>query len=228
MRIIDDPFLREKIFVFKNRKHAGLLLAKVLKEYGINNAYVFAIPSGGIPVGVVISKELDLPFDLAIVRKLHIPWNPEAGFGAVSWDGMVILNKFLVSSLNLTEDVIKECIETEKREIERRLKIFRGNRPFPDIKDKTVIITDDGLATGFTMLVALKSIRAKNPKRVITAVPTGSRRSLDLISSYTDEIICLNIRSGPLFAVANAYEKWYDLSDEDVIKLLKEVRFTDF
>ena len=225
MKIVDDSSLREKIFIFKDREHAGFLLAKVLKKHGISSAYVFAIPSGGVPVGVIISRELDIPFDLAIVRKLHIPWNPEAGFGAVSWDGVIVLNKFLVSSLNLTEDIIRECIEIEKKEIERRLKIFRGDKPFPDIKNKEVIITDDGLATGFTMLVALKSIRTRNPKRVIVAVPTGSKSALELISPYADEVICLNVRSGPLFAVADAYRKWYDLSDEDVMNYLKEINF---
>jgi putative phosphoribosyl transferase len=172
-------------------------------------------------VGSTVAKTLDAPMDVLIVRKAQIPWNTEAGFGAITWDGEVILNGLLVEQLGLTEDEIDEAIAKTNVNIEERFKKFRQDQPMPLLKDKIIILVDDGLASGFTMLAAVRSLRKKQPKRIVIAVPTASTGAIDLLRCEVDEIVCLNIRSGS-FAVADAYENWYDLTDEEVQKILLE------
>jgi putative phosphoribosyl transferase len=155
--IVDEPNFRNRIHVFDNRIHAGELLAQKLEDYqGKKDAYVLAIPAGGVQVAFIVAQRLTIPLDLAITRKLHVPWNKEAGFGAISWDGTMFLNEPLIASLRLTKDDIDRCLDEEKDVIRSRMNKFRGNKPFPDLKDKSVIIVDDGLASGFSMLTTLK------------------------------------------------------------------------
>jgi len=220
--IVDEPIFRNRIHVFDDRLHAGELLVKKLEEYeGKKDAYVFAIPAGGVQVAFIVAKRLRIPLDLAITRKLHVPWNKEVGFGAVSWDGTMFLNEPLIASLGLTRFDIDLCVVDEKEVIRRRMKKFRGDKPFPDLKDKTAIIVDDGLASGFSMLTTLKTIGRMDAKEKIVAVPTAPISTIDLIRPYADKVVCLNIRSGPIFAVADAYKEWYDLKDEDVMDVLR-------
>jgi predicted phosphoribosyltransferase len=148
------------------------------------------------------------------VRKIHIPWNREAGFGAISWDGTILFNESILDLLGLKREEIERCIFEEKEEIEKRLKMFRGDKPFPDIQGKTAIVVDDGIASGFTMLVAISSLKKKEPKRIIVAVPTASMSAIQMIRNEADKIFCLNIREGRTFAVADAYKLWYDLENE--------------
>lgn len=221
-KVIDEPNFRDIIRVFDNRFHAGELLSKKLGRYANrNDTYVLAIPAGGVQVAVVVADRLKLPLDLAITRKMHVPWNKEAGFGAISWDGLVLLNDPLIASLGLTVEEISRVVAVEKEVIKRRVKLFRGNKPFPDLNDKNVIIIDDGLASGFSMLTTVKATRRKEVKQLVVAVPTAPIRTIDLLKPYVDQIVCLNIRSEPFFAVADAYKEWYDLDDEEVMKLLK-------
>lgn len=220
--VIDEPSLRNREAIFKDRFHAGELLAgKLRKIESIKEAIILAIPAGGVQVAKVVSEKLSLPFDLAITRKLHIPWNREAGFGAISWDGTLFLNEPLIASLGLTKADIDHCVVEEQEVIRKRMKKFRGDKPFPDLKNKTVIIIDDGLASGFSMLTTLKTMEQMGVKEKIVAVPTAPISAINLIRPYADKIICLNIRSGPVFAVADAYKEWYDLEDKDVMNLLK-------
>lgn len=223
MRLIEEYALRNKFYVFKDRYHAGELLAEKLREYGVADAYVLAIPAGGVPVGYVISKRLGFPFDVIVVRKIHIPWNQEAGFGAITFDGIIIFNERLLRALGLTREEIDHRIKVEKEAIERRLKLLRGDKPFPDITGKTTILVDDGIASGYTMLSAVKSVVRRKPKRIVVAVPTGSESAIRLLEPWVDDMVCLNVRTGPVFAVADAYENWYDLTDEDVVKILKTI-----
>ena len=132
-RVIDEPNFRNKTQVFDDRFHAGALLAEKLSKYNQReNVYVLAIPAGGVEVAVVVAGKLKLPLDVAITRKLHVPWNKEVGFGAVSWDGLVLLNEPLVRSLGLTAKEISRTIQEEKEAIKRRIEVFRGKQPFPD------------------------------------------------------------------------------------------------
>jgi putative phosphoribosyl transferase len=226
--IVDEPDFRNKLHVFDDRYHAGELLAKKLEAYkDRKDAYILAIPAGGVQVAFIIAKRLRIPLDLVITRKLHIPWNREAGFGAVSWDGTLFLNELLLAALRLTRDELDRCVVEEKEVIRRRMEKFRGDTPFPDLKNKTVFIVDDGLASGFSMLTTLKTIEQMGARERIVAVPTAPISAIDLIKSSADKIICLNIRSGPVFAVADAYREWYDLEDEDVLDLLKRTGVTN-
>ena len=222
-KIIEDPALRERVFVFRDGFEAGKLLADKLCEYACKrNVVVLAVPAGGVPVGYAVAKELSVPMDVLIVRKVQIPWNIEAGFGAVTWDGQIVLNKDLVEQLGLTGEEIEESIQITKRNIQERLRKFRGDKPMPQFQGKVVILVDDGLASGFTMLAAARSIKKSGPEKLIVAVPTASLGAIELLVPEVDEIVCLNVRSGLSFAVAEAYENWYDLSDEEVLKMLKE------
>jgi putative phosphoribosyl transferase len=223
--IVDESIFRNRTHVFDDRLQAGELLAKKLEEYkAMEDAYILAIPAGGVQVAFVVAKRLMIPLDLAVTRKLHVPWNREVGFGAISWDGTMFLNEPLITSLGLTREDIDRCVVEEKEVIRRRLQKFRGDKPFPDLKDKTTIIVDDGLASGFSMLTTLKTIEQMGVKEAIVAVPTASISAINLVRSYADKIVCLNIRSGPMFAVADAYKKWYDLEDEDVMDILRLIK----
>lgn len=221
VEIIEDPLLRNQIHVFANRTNAGEILATYLKKYeNRKDTIILAIPAGGVPVAIQISKKLNIVWDLILTRKLHIPWNKEAGFGAVSWEGTTILNKPLVDSLGLTTKEINNVVENEKKTIQNRLRKFRGTKPFPDLDNKIVIVVDDGLASGFSMLVTVKALKQK-VRKIVVAIPTAPVTAISLLSPFADEIVCPNIRSGPFFAVAEAYKIWFDLTDNDVLELLK-------
>ena len=225
-KVIDEPSLRNREAVFNDRFHAGELLAEKLRKVeGIKEAIILAIPAGGVQVAKVVSEKLSLPFELAITRKLHIPWNSEAGFGALSWNGFMLLNEPLVKALGLSEEMIERCVAEEKETIEKRLKLFRDEKPFSDLHNRVVVVIDDGLASGFSMLTTLRTIRFEGASKVIVGVPTAHEGSIDLIGSDAEVIVCLNIRSSRFFAVADAYKFWYDLNDDEVFILLKESRF---
>ncbi|MDO8140443.1 MAG: phosphoribosyltransferase family protein [Candidatus Brocadiales bacterium] len=219
--LIEDRLLRDKVYVFKDRKEAGRLLARKLSGYKDVHGIVLGIPSGGVPVAAEIAKVLGLSLDVIIVRKIQLPDNTEAGFGAVRPDGEVSLNTNLITQLRLTEEEVKRQIQITVDTIKRRNELFREGRPFPFLKDKVVIIVDDGLASGYTMLSAVDFIKRHKPERVVIAVPTAPKGTVDLILPQVDEVVCLNVRSGFTFAVANAYEKWYDLEDGEVISILR-------
>ncbi len=221
-KIIEARELRNKNYVFRDRVHAGELLALRLKPYIERASIVLAIPSGGVPVGNAIAKELGIPLDSIIVRKLPIPYNTEAGFGSVSWDGEVKLNDKLLSGLQLSQEEIGKAIDEVKRELDRRMGLFRGKRPFPELKGRTVIIVDDGLASGYTILAAISSVKKHTPAKIIVAIPTASKNAIDFVSPYVDEIFCLNIRETSVFAVADAYQEWHDLTEQEVLKILEK------
>ena len=222
-KIIENPAYRERVNVFRDRFQAGELLAEKLQEYvGKGNVIVLAVPAGGVPVGYSLAKEIAAPMDVVVVRKIQIPWNTEAGFGAITWDGKIVLNQALVEQLNLTEEKMNTAILITKRNIQERLRMFRGDKPMPRLTNKVVVLVDDGLASGFTMLAAARSVKQRAPKKVIIAVPTASLGAIELLAPEVDEIVCLNIRSGLSFAVAEAYENWYDLTDEEVTNILKK------
>ena len=172
---------------------------------------------------------MKIPFDLVVTRKIHIPWNQEAGFGAVSWDGAILLNEPLVAALGLTKEQIAHCVSEEKKTIRRRLRIFRQEKPFPNLQYHTVIIVDDGVASGFSMLTTIETIKKKEKdvKELVVAVPTAPLSAINRIKPHVDKIVCLNIRTSPFFAVASAYKLWFDLEEDDVIKLLKQSGFLE-
>jgi len=223
--IIDNPSLRDRIHVFKDRFHAGEVLSEMIRRnVRLEDAILFAIPAGGVPVAYEISKRLKLPMDLAVVRKIQIPWNPEAGFGAISWDGEIVLNKELIRLLGLSREEVQESIRRTKNIVLERFRMFRRGKPIPDLRDKIVIIVDDGIASGYTMLVALRSLKKRSPEKIIIAAPTASTNAIEILEGETDYIICPNIRGGATFAVADAYREWHDLAEEEVIRLLRKLK----
>jgi predicted phosphoribosyltransferase len=226
MKITENRSLRDRIHVFRDRQEAGRLLADMLIHHRGSNAIILSIPSGGIPVAAEIAKMHALPIDLLIVRKIQIPANPEAGFGAVGPDGSVVFNKPLLDRLGLSDDVIVQQKSKALESIENRNRLFRKNRPYPSLENKKAIIVDDGLASGYTMLAAIQFVRKAEPHKIIVAVPTASERTALSIASEIDELHCLNIRSGLSFAVADAYSNWYDLSEEEVLSLLASPIFS--
>jgi len=221
-KLVEDVSLRDKNDVFMDRSQAGHLLALQLSKYKGTDSITLAIPSGGVPVGSEIREALGLLMDLIIVRKVQIPGNTEAGFGAMGSDGEVILNEALFERLGLTEEETASQISKTRDVIRKRERLFRAGRPFPSIINRNAIIVDDGLASGYTMLAAVNIVKSKKPKKIIIAVPTASRNTADLILPEVDELICLNVRSGYPFAVADAYQNWYDVTDEEVLEILKK------
>ena len=220
--VIEELAYRDKDLVFKDRLHAGALLADKLRPLlADRDVRLLAVPAGGVAVGYAVSQKLKIPLDVAVVRKIQIPWNTEAGFGAVTWDGKVLLNDLLVAQLGLRTEAVEQCISRTREMVRQRVQMFRGNTPLPDLNGKTAILVDDGLASGFTMRAAVESIRAQRPDKIIVAVPTASAGAIGLLAPKVEELVCLNVRRGPIFAVADAYEKWYDLSDDEVLEFLK-------
>jgi len=226
MNVIDEPAYRDKKFVFKDRLQAAEILAEKLRrciDFNVG-AQLLAVPSGGVPIGYVIAKRLNVAFDVIVVRKIQIPWNKEAGFGAVTWDGEVMLNERLVRSLGLGAETVERSILQARDSVRERVRKFRGDEPFPELKGLIVVLVDDGLASGFTMLAAVNCVRRRSPKGILVAVPTASSTAVELLEDKVDKLVCLNVRRGPIFAVADAYLNWHDLSDEEVMAYLAEIR----
>ncbi len=217
-----DPALSNQVFVFRDRKDAGEAVARLLAAHIsprlLERAVVLAIPAGGVPVGLAIARALKRPFDLLFIRKLHFPDNPEAGFGAVTEHGEVLLNEVL--SRHLPPAVIERQIAIERRALARRLDALRRFWPEVDVKGRTAIIADDGLASGFTMLAAVHEARRRGAAAVIVAVPTASEQAARRVAREADAVVVANLRGGPRFAVAEAYTHWRDLSLEEVAAML--------
>ncbi len=223
--IIEDEELRDRVYVFRDRPDAGRCLAHFLKErLQFTTPVVCAIPAGGVPVGLEVAREYGAPMVPAVVRKLRIPWNPEAGFGAVTWDGRVLYNEKLMRSLRLTDKEIDAALEISRENVRERLHKFTGDAPLPPLKDREVILIDDGLASGYTMKAAVEAVREQLPSSIAVAVPTGSLSTARWLAPFTDSLVCLNIRTSYSFAVADAYKQWHDLHDDEVVTLLREAK----
>jgi len=209
---------------FATREEAGRRLAReVAQRHRGVQALVLAIPRGGVPVGMPIALALDAPLDVIIPRKIPIPWDPEAGLGAVTAEGTIVLNEELVPLLGLSPEEIERAARAVQEEIRRRSQVYRGRRPSPDVAGKLVVLTDDGLASGLTMIAAIRSLRRSGPERVLVAVPVAPRSSLRRIETEADEVICLVEQVQPPFAVASFYRQFPELSDEQVLRDLQRV-----
>jgi putative phosphoribosyl transferase len=222
--IIDLPELREQTHVFQDRIHAGQVLARMIAAGDKPEGLILAIPAGGVPVGVTMAEKLGLDFDVAVVSKITLPWNTEAGYGAVAFDGTVKLNQDLMGRVNLTKDDIEKGIEKTTAKVVRRVTTLRGTTPFPDLKNRSVILVDDGLASGFTMETAVAALRSAGAGRIVVAVPTGHLQSVERIAREVEVLYCANIRGGFSYAVASAYRRWSDVSEEDLAKIIEHVK----
>ena len=205
--------------MFKNRKDAGEKLAQALEKYRTENPVILAIPRGGVEVGLQVAAKLNADFSLIIARKLPFPDNPEAGFGAIAENGSTFI--FENAYYWLAGETIEEIKQQQIAEIERRIKTLRGGNPLPEIAGRTVIIIDDGIAMGSTMRAAIELCKNKKAGKIVVAVPVAGREVAEKLQEKVDELVVLEI---PAYfrAVAQAYERWYDVSDEEVLDLLRE------
>ncbi|MCB2182316.1 MAG: hypothetical protein KQH63_09845 [Desulfobulbaceae bacterium] len=222
--IIESKELRNREFVFADRLDAGRQLGSLVTKEAGDTGLLLAIPSGGVPVAAAMLPFLQWPLDLLLVRKVQIPWNTEAGFGAINLDGDRLFNQRLLDALQLTDEEVESQVRKAFASIEKRNELFQEGRPFPDIADKNVIIVDDGLASGYTMLAAVKYARRRKPASLTIAVPTGLQKTVKNLAAHADRLYCLNIRDTSSFAVASAYRNWFDETDEGISKLLKRLR----
>lgn len=212
--------------LFENRRDAGKKLTRALieSESKLQNPIVLGIPRGGIPVGYVLAEKLKCELDIIVLRKIPIPSDPEAGYGAVTLDRTVILNQEMLPHLRLSKEEMDRGIERVYQEVKRRNDVYRRGNPFPDLKDRSVILTDDGLATGYTMLAAIEFSRKKKPKEIIVAVPAASDSAAELIQSAADRFIVLHVSRSFYFAVASFYKRFEDMVDGEVVEILDEAR----
>jgi predicted phosphoribosyltransferase len=219
---MEIPDLRDRLRIFRSRDHAGRVVAGMLENFRGADTLILGIPSGGIPVAVAVAGELNMPLEAAVVSKITPPWNTEAGYGAVAFDGTVRLNEELLPHLRLTEKQMAEGLENTREKVARRVNKFRGDRPWPQLKGRTALLVDDGLASGFTMLTAVAAVRRLGAEQVVIAVPTGSEDRVRKAAREVDALYCANIRAGWGFAVAEAYQRWFDLEEEDAVRMFQE------
>ena len=222
--LIDNPKLRDKLHVFKDRFDAGCQLAEMLSAYKESPSIVFALPAGGVPVAAVIAEKLALPLDVAVVSKITLPWTTEAGFGAVAFDGTTILNEEMLPGLDLSDEQVQERIKQTAEKVERRTRKLRDNTQMPDLSDRQVFLVDDGIASGITMQTAVKAVKKLNPGRLMIAVPTAHGETLTRLIGMVDDIYCANVRRGFGFAVADAYKNWSDVDEGEALKILQKFK----
>jgi predicted phosphoribosyltransferase len=221
------PDLTDQEQVFDDRRHAGEILSELLWMHRGTDAWVVAIPAGGVPVAAEMAHRLELPFDVAVVSKVWLPWNREAGFGAVAFDGSMRLNEPLIRELALSDLEVRYGIEKTRARVERRVRELRGERGYGHLNGRTVILVDDGIASGFTMLAAISALRRLEVGAIEVAVPTASREAADCIVGEVERLFCANLRGGFPFAVADAYRHWKDVTESELEGLLSGMRFPE-
>jgi putative phosphoribosyl transferase len=210
--------------VFLDRRHAGRVLGQLLDSHADNqDLLVLALPRGGVPVAYEVAQALHAPLDVFVVRKLGVPGHEEYAMGAIASGGVRVLNDDVVQGLDIPDAAIEAVVRSELRELERRERLYRAGRPAPVVRGRTVILVDDGLATGSTMLAAVKALRAQQPKRIVVAVPTAAAETCRQLRSHADEVVCASTPE-PFRAVSLWYEDFSQTSDEEVHELLSQAR----
>ena len=204
--------------IFKDRVDAGKQLADKLQKYRGADTIVFAIPRGGVVIGYEVAIALNAPLEVIIPRKIGAPGQPELAIGAIG-DGISVLDEQTIRYLNVSEKYIQEEIERQRREVERRWQIYRKDKPFPDISNKTVLLVDDGIATGYTTMAAARALRKKNPGKLVLAVPVAPSDSVERLKPEVDELVVLEMPE-PFFAVGSWYEEFEQTTDAEVVDLL--------
>jgi len=207
--------------IFRDRREAGRQLAKVLTKRGHKgqNTLVLGIPRGGLVVAEEVAHALSAALDVIIARKLRAPYQPELGIGAVVNGDHVTINEDLSRALRATQDYLTREIAYQKEEIERRLRFYRGEHPAPEVSQKTVIVVDDGIATGYTFRAALESLRKRHPDRLVAAAPVAAYDSAEMLKAFADEVVCLNTPAS-FFAVGAWYKSFDQVSDEEAAAIL--------
>jgi putative phosphoribosyl transferase len=212
--------LRGRAPVFRDRAAAGRELARQLESYRGSAALVLAIPSGGVPVAAEIATALALPLDAVPVSKVLLPWTTESGYGAVAFDGSVWIDHTAAEAWGLAQTQIDAAVSAARAKVERRNHRLRRGCALPEVAGRTVILVDDGIAAGSTMRTAIAALRKHAPARIVVAVPTAHESALAAIENLAEEVCCANVRGGFRFAVADAYENWRDLGEDEVAAIL--------
>lgn len=205
---------------YSDRYQAGTILADFLQKYSHRkDVIVLALPRGGVPVAYEIARRLSLPLDIFIVRKLGLPSHVELGMGAIASGGVAVFNEEIVNALHVKKSVLDEVLKAEQEELIRREFVYRGNKPFPELKGKTIILVDDGIATGYTMRAALAALEQKKPADIIIAVPVAARSTCEEFADLGKTIICPRQPVG-FYAVGLWYDDFSQTTDDEVMELL--------
>jgi predicted phosphoribosyltransferase len=206
--------------IYRDRFEAGTALAELVSRFSDReDAVVLALPRGGVPIGYQIAKRLRVPLDVFVVRKLGVPFQPELAMGAIATGGIRVLNDSIVRELGIPPEVIDAVAKKEEQELQRRERDYRGDRPALQIRGKTLILVDDGLATGTSMRSAVEALRQQGPARLIVAVPVASRETCESFQNLADEVICAATPM-PFVAVGQWYTQFDQTSDAEVRELL--------
>jgi putative phosphoribosyl transferase len=207
--------------IFVDRVDAGLKLAKKLDAYARqNDVLVLAIPRGGVPVAFQVACELSAPLDVFVVRKLGVPSREELAFGAIATGGIRILDEQIVESMGISDMQIERITAKEKDELDRRERVYRGNRPFPNLENKTVILVDDGIATGASTRAAISALRQLKPARIVLAVPVAPAATCESLQREVDDLICVFMPQF-FFSIGQFYDDFSQVSDQEVMNLLQ-------
>lgn len=205
---------------YVNRQQAGQVLADLLHDYAVKeNSLILALPRGGVPVAYEIATKLCLPMDIFIVRKLGVPGHEEYAMGAIASGGVVVFNEDVVQGLHINSTAIEEVLQKEERELERREQVYRANKSPLQLTGKTVILVDDGIATGYTMRAAIAALKQKNPAELIVAVPVAARSTCAEMANLVNKIIC-PLQPANFYAVGLWYDDFSQTSDEEVMHLM--------
>lgn len=212
---------------FADRYTAGQILAKELQNYAHNkDVIVLALPRGGVPVAYEIAKSLEVPMDVFIVRKLGVPMQEELAMGAIATGDAVVFNDDIIEQLSISKADIDRVIKAEKQELKRREVVYRGDRPYPELKNKKVILVDDGIATGASMRAAIKAIRSRKPSEIVVAVPVAAFSTCVELTELVDKVVC-PLKPTFFYAVGAWYEDFQQTTDEEVYELLAKVEKQD-
>jgi len=227
-QILEIEKLRDRTGLFADRYEAGQVLSGLVGQLDLQHPLVFAIPAGGLPVAVPLAEALNCQLDVAVVSKITLPWNTEAGYGAVAFDGSYLLNEAMIRAVGLDESDVTRGLEETRAKVIRRVAALRKGRPMPDMLAHQVIVVDDGLASGFTMRAAVAALRRAGARELIVAVPTGHENSVRSLAEKVDIICCPNIRGGRSFAVASVYQHWSDVSEAEAEQILLGIGDTQY
>lgn len=208
--------------MFRDRLHAGELLAGLLRHYrGQTRTVVLALPRGGVPVGAVVARELALPLDVFPVHKIGAPHQPELAIGAVAAGGVLVFDEHAAGSMHLSREMLEAAVAQEREELRRRELLYRSERPPLELVGKTAILVDDGLATGYTMLAAIRAVRTHTPARIVVAVPVAPPSTIERLRGEADEVVCAHSAES-MFAVGEFYEDFRQVSDDEVRSAMKD------
>jgi predicted phosphoribosyltransferase len=211
-----------KMAQFTDRRDAGKVLAQKLLDYANRpEVTVFGLPRGGVPVAYEVAHALNAPLDIFIVRKLGLPGHEELAIGAIASGGIRVLNEDIIHALSISQKLIDIVAQRELQELQRRERSYRGDRPAPQVRDRTIILIDDGLATGASMRAAVTGVRAQHPARIVIAVPAAARELCDAFQFEVDEMICA-ITPEPFYGVGRWYEDFSQVTDDEVRAYLEE------